>query len=560
MEEKELRDLIVRGESLKTEFKRDAGDDNDFVEAAVCLANTEGGYVLLGVEDDGEITGLTPRRLELGEDAITAQISNRTVPSLRTKVVITALGDHYVAVIHVQKSRVIIQTSKGLAYHRFLVHKKNPECKPMRPHDMASRLGHFGDFDYSSQPVSQATWQDLDPLEFVRLRKTIDRNPTSDRALLELGNEDLSKALGITVTQEGRLVPTVAGMLLVGDQNSMRRYVPGHEVSFQEFGPNLEARFNEFYRGPLIRLFQRFEELLEARNNEQEFDFAMQRIGIPRYPRAAFREALANALTHRDYTINNAVYVQLDARQKGLSITSPGGFVEGVHLDNLLTTSPKPRNRPLADVFKRLGLVERMGRGIARIFAEVLGYGRPAPSYEGSTRDSVKVFIPSGEADIAFVRLIMETRERYQYPVDWRHLLILRRVADEGELTTREASNLIQNDEVVTRSLLEAMVELGLLEPRGTKRSRVYHLSSGVYQSFGKPSAYVRRKGFSDLQREQMIVNYLEDYQTISRAEVAKLCQLSDSQAEYLLRKLRKADKIELIGRGRGAHYQLKDE
>ena len=97
----------------------------------------------------------------------------------------------------------------------------------------------------------------------------------------------------------------------------------------------------------------------------------MFRVAISTYSETAFREALANALIHRDYTQRGAVRVQWSEEQ--LEISSPGGFPGGIRLDNLLVAPPHPRSPLLADAFKRTGLVERTGRGINRMFAEQLG-------------------------------------------------------------------------------------------------------------------------------------------------------------------------------------------
>ena len=87
----------------------------------------------------------------------------------------------------------------------------------------------------------------------------------------------------------------------------------------------------------------------------------MLRVVVPDYSPAAFREALANALIHRDYTRLGTVHVQWHADR--LEISNPGGFPEGVRLDNLLVTAPRPRNPLLADAFKRAGIVEPPARG-----------------------------------------------------------------------------------------------------------------------------------------------------------------------------------------------------
>ena len=77
---------------------------------------------------------------------------------------------------------------------------------------------------------------------------------------------------------------------------------------------------------------------------------------------------MANALIHRDYSRLGAVHVQV--REDQIEISNPGGFPDGVRLDNLLVTAPRPRNPMLADAMKRAGIVERTARGIDAIFSE----------------------------------------------------------------------------------------------------------------------------------------------------------------------------------------------
>jgi len=110
-------------------------------------------------------------------------------------------------------------------------------------------------------------------------------------------------------------------------------------------------------------------------------------VAVAAYSQTAFREALANALIHRDYTRPGAVLVQWSQDQ--LEIASPGGFPSGIRLDNLLVVPPHPRSPLLADAFKRAGLVERTGRGINRMFAEQLSVGRPAPDSGRSSAEHV---------------------------------------------------------------------------------------------------------------------------------------------------------------------------
>jgi ATP-dependent DNA helicase RecG len=143
-----------------------------------------------------------------------------------------------------------------------------------------------------------------------------------------------------------------------------------------------------------MRIMEELITRFRARNSAEELMVNIFRIGIPDYSEQAFREGLANALIHRDYSRLGAVYVQW--HEDRIEISNPGGFPEGVRLDNLLVTPPRPRNPSLADAFKRAGIVERTARGIDTIFFEQLRNGRPATSYERSTETDVILVLPGG--------------------------------------------------------------------------------------------------------------------------------------------------------------------
>lgn len=112
----------------------------------------------------------------------------------------------------------------------------------------------------------------------------------------------------------------------------------------------------------LLQTFEKVDLLFKSRIVEQELQIGMFRVPIPNYEKDAFREGFVNALVHRDYFRVGAVQVQL--QKTALSISSPGGFLEGISPDNILTASPTPRNVLLAEAAKRIGLAERTGRGI----------------------------------------------------------------------------------------------------------------------------------------------------------------------------------------------------
>jgi len=412
-----------------------------------------------------------------------------------------------------------------------------------------------GILDYSFLVIPEARWEDLDPLEFERFRRSIrESRGLGDPSLIDLPDREFAKALGAVVANHEIIGVRILGLLLFGKENALQRFTPTHEVAFQRI-VGVQVETNEFFRYPLLRVMDEILGRFRARNREEEVMVGMLRIGVPDYPERSFREAIANAVIHRDYTRQGAVHIQW--HDDRLEISNPGGFPEGVRLDNLLVTPPRPRNPLLADAFKRAGIVERIGRGIDTIFYEQLRNGRPAPSYERSNETGVVLVLPGGSANLEFVRLITEeTQAGRQLRLD--ELLILNRLWSERHLTTVEGIRLIQKSEFEARSVLERLVEAGLIESRGERKGRSYHLSATTYRRMGEKAAYVRQRGFEPLQQEQMVIQYLKKHRRISRSETAELCRIGPFQATRLLKKLVKKEKLKMHGTKKGTWYEFR--
>lgn len=564
MTEQELRDFIAQGETFEVEFKSDTPDkanglsDDDLQEAVVCLANAEGGKLLLGVEDDGTITGLHAKHRGRPATGLSGYLKNvlqgNAKPDIQAEVVDTSQGQ--VAVIHVRKAVSLVSTSQGRILQRQHDAWGAPQCRTVYPQEIPSLLSVRGQYDHTEQLVTELRFRHLSRAELDRIRTFVERQLQADKALLALNDEELAKALTLVKSSEdGELIPTVAGVLLAGTKQMLDTYVRGHEVAFQELKRGGDVGANNFSREPLLRVWELYENFFTARNPEREvrFEDTSQRVAIPRYPDRAVREAFANALVHRDYSLLNAVYFQFQDDDR-LLIASPGGFVNGISVQNLLTSEPKPRNPLLADIFKRLGLVERTGRGVPRIFDDVLSLGRPAPSYAG-TVSSVRVTIPGGEADANFAELVLRTR-RANRDLNWAHLLVMHHLSKAKELTPQETANLISHDGQRARVVLEELVDWGLVEPRG-RTHRTYHLSRQVYGQLDQMRDYENRKqaGASADDDEERVLEYLRARGRITRAEVGELNRLDPRRAEYLLGRMRDAGLVKLVGRGRGAHY-----
>jgi ATP-dependent DNA helicase RecG len=550
--EHELLELIRRGESLTVEFKSDIKSfpDRDLVAAIVAMANTDGGDVLLGVEDDGTVTGLHPNHEILS--GLPALVANRTIPSISVNMERLETGGKHVALISVPQSRYLVSTSEGLLQRRRLMANGRPEAVPFYPHEFVQRQSTMGLTDPSAMVIDSVTAEVFNPLERHRIREAI-RKYGGDQSLLPLADDELDGALGLTAVVEGVRYPTIAGLLLLGREEHIRQYLPAHEVAFQVL-EGTDVRVNEFFRKPLLQTFEEVEQLFRARAIEQEIQVGLFRVPVPNYDRRAFREAFVNSLVHRDYSRLGAVHVRFD--DDGLTISSPGGFVEGVTIQNLLVVAPRSRNPLLADIVKRIGLAERTGRGIDRMYEGMLRYGRPAPDFSMSDSSTVSVTMLRADADIDFLTMILnrENQTGGAMPID--SLIILSRLRGERCLTTADLVGPVQKPESVVRANLEKLVEAGLIEAHGAARGRTYTLSAAVYRLTGSKAAYVRQAGFDLIQREQMVLSYIDKHGSIKRADVMELCMINPNQAYKLLVRLKEQGTIEQAGEKKGAMYK----
>jgi ATP-dependent DNA helicase RecG len=553
MREDELLELIQHGENLSVEFKSDQKKlpDSELVAAVVALANTNGGDLLVGVEDDGAVTGLHHVHQDMSR--LAAFIANRTNPPLSVSVEKVTIGEVAVAHIRVPQSRWLVSTSEGLLQRRRLMADGKPEAVPFYPHEFIQRQSGLGLVDPSAMPLTEVSLTELDPLQRLRIRNAI-KKYGGDQSLIPLADEELDGALGLVAEVKGQRCPTLAGLLLLGNEALLRRHLPAYEVAFQVLqGTNVQV--NEFFRKPLLETFEEVELLFRARVIEEEIQIGLFRVPIPNYDRRAFREAFVNALVHRDFSRLGAVHVRLD--DAGLAISSPGGFIEGVTLDNLLVVSPRSRNPLLADIIKRIGLAERTGRGIDRIFEGMLRYGRPAPDYSLSDATTVTVVMINTKVDVAFLKMVVEQEDHLgEMPID--SLIILSRLREGRRLSTADFLSSVQKPEPQVRATLERLAEAGLVEPHGSGRGRSYTLSAKLYCQTGKRADYIRQAGFSDIQEEQMVLRFIDKNGAIKRADVMELCHLSKDQAAKLLKRLSKEDQIEMRGHRRGAYYVRK--
>lgn len=542
-------------EMLDVEFKSDVKcySDHDLIEEIVGMANTVGGILYLSVEDDGTITGVHKKH----KDAIgvTALIANSTVPPISVRAEIITEEDRDILKIEIPRSRGVVSTTSGKILRRRLKLDGSPEVIPMYPYEIPSRLSELGMLDYSAQPLPGATLEDFDPNQRVRLRKIIQSRQGGEKTLLALPDDELDIALHFVTDVAGKYVPTVTGMLLIGKEDRIAELIPTARACFQVL-EGTAIRINEDSTKCLLELFETYETYIKAWNPERETEYGLFRIPIPEFDWAAFREGLVNAFCHRDYTMLGAVRVLID--DEGMTISNPGGFIDGVNLKNLLTVEPHGRNPALADAMKRIGLAEKTGRGIDRIFEGSIVYGRPWPDYSESTSRNIKLFIQRAKADLPFAKFVADEQNRQGRSLSIYTLMILSVLYNEKRSTIDRIVEMTNLSENKVRSAMEIMVEYGLVEASGRGKNRSYILGKKIYRENDEAIQYVRQTDIDSIRYPELVMKLAHTQNgIISKQDVTELLNVTPTQAYTIIKKLQNEGKLERICSGKYAKYRV---
>ena len=278
------------------------------------------------------------------------------------------------------------------------------------------------------------------------------------------------------------------------------------------------------------------------------------RMSIPEFDKRAIREALVNAFSHRDYSKMGRVRVTVN--DDGLTIANPGGFIEGVSINNLLTAEPHGRNPQLADALKRIGLAERTGRGIDRIFEGSLLFGRPLPDYTASTSVTVSLFIQRSKPDKQIAQLVSNEQNRLGRPLSLNSLLVLNTLKDLPKSTVSQIAEAINISEIAIKAILDNYIGAGIVEGFGNGKNKTYILSPKVYRTQAATIGYVRQVDIDETRYPELIINLAKNTDFLSRADVVQLLHVSPSKAYNLLKKLVEQGTLERVNKGHYSKYR----
>jgi ATP-dependent DNA helicase RecG len=385
----EVRDIVDGGESARVEFKRTTGTLDAAMETVCAMLNGSGGYVLIGVRDDGTILGQevadnTRRDVAQALRKIDPQVvlEPEVVPvdDERAVIVLSVPGDRlgpytYDGRPYVRQSATTEQMDQS-TYEQRLVERRDPRRR------------------WEARPAEGVTVGDLDASEITRtVNAAIDRGRMEEPGTRD--PEDLLRGLGLL--RDDTLLN--AAVVLFGEKHVFMPDYPQCLLRMARFRGTTKSEFedNRQVRANAFTLFDRAQQFLREHlpiASKVRPD-AMEREDTPLYPMEALREALANALCHRDYGLRGSS-IGLAIYDDRLEITNTGTLPSGITLDEL--TEPhvsQLRNDLIADTFYRRGIIEQWGRGTIMMQEATEEAGLVPPEFEERGGEIVVRFRPT---------------------------------------------------------------------------------------------------------------------------------------------------------------------
>lgn len=546
----DFAEILKIGESINTEFKswNKVSDMkkriNLAVDELIAFANNKGGTLYFGVEDNGEVTGCDGN---YDLQNIIESIYEKTRPSIFVDPEEIEYNGKKVIALTVASDGITHATTDGRCLKRL-----GKNSKPFYPDEMSNRYSEIQSSDFSGRILSDSTEDDINKLEVYKLKEKLKaRNPES--TLADMEDIAFLRDLALVKSDSGNIKLTVAGLLFVGKEQAINRLLAQAEVIYLHYSEsNLEeydARLD--MKAPIISVIDRLSEKIQDSNRIVNVQVGLFRLEIVDFPEKVFQEALLNALSHRDYQSQGAVYVKHYPDK--IVIENPGAFLDGITENNIITHPSVPRNKLIAETLQHLKYVQRTGQGVDIIFREMISSGKPFPEYK-SYNDAVSLTIYSAIDDIDFVKFISNEENELSRSFSLSELMILRYLKDNRKITMSEAESLIQEARDQAQNACNNLKRYGLIELSGNE----YMLTAKIYDELKNSVDYTKDKAIQYIKAREMILEYIRDRGFINNELVRELCGFSQKQARIILQRMRKENLIELSEKGRYAKYIIK--
>jgi ATP-dependent DNA helicase RecG len=392
-------------------------------------------------------------------------------------------------------------------------------------------------FDFSGKVCPSASIADLDDAAIEAFRsKWIEKS--GNHRIASLSCEQLMRDCE-ALTDEGI---TYAALILFGKRAALKRFLPQAEIIFEYRSSNASgpASQREEFRAGFFTCFNRLWELVNLRNDTQHYQEGFFIFDIPTFNESAVREAILNAVSHRNYQLAGSVFIRQYPDK--LSIESPGGLPNGITLENILDRQV-PRNRRIAEILALCGLVERSGQGMNIIFETSVKEAKQLPDFTGT--------------DSSLVCLTLNG-----LIIDKKMLSLINKIGNDrlASLSTADflAINALYYQRPLDESLrprLKYLTDLGIVEHAGRNK---YVLARSLYSAAGKTGVHTRIIGLDRETNKELLLKHMRE----NGAEGTQFRELQQvlpgqnrGQIQVLLRTLRKENRAYCVGKTSGARW-----
>lgn len=530
----QLLQWMAEPEGQRLEFKEAKGSYplDRLVNYCVALANEGGGKVILGVTDE------RPRRIvgtaafaEPGntEFNLHAQLSHR-IPVEELQ-----LPEGRVLVVHVPPRLQGTAWQVGGRYFK----RAGDALVGMGDAELRAIFAETGP-DFSAEICSAAPLSDLSPEAIALFRARWAQKSGDARKAAWTDVEALTNA---ELMVDGQL--TYAALILFGTHTALGRRLAQAELVFEyrsseASGP---AADREEYREGFMVWQDALWAKINLRNDRQSYQDDFFRMDLPTFDEVPVREAVLNAVAHRDYRLGGSIFVRQFAKR--LEIVSPGGLPPGITPENIIDEQ-NPRNRRLAEALGKCGLIERSGQGLNLMMESAVRQGKPLPSFAGTAAHEVRLTLEGGVRNPAFVRFMERLGEEKLRSFSTLDYLALERLEQGKALSTE------------LRDRVPSLIAAGAVETIGRGKGVRYILSEALYATLGAKGTYTRQRGLDRNTNKALLVAHLTQ-QSPQGAPLAELRQvlptLPESAVRDLLRELRDEGKLVLRGERRWARW-----
>lgn len=526
-----IAELLAAQEGEQVQFK-EAKRRFDFEEAAkICcaLANCGGGMLVLGITDK------RPRQV-VGSEAFPQPERQRKSLMEKLDVMVDFRelydGDKRVLVFEVDKRPLGLPVQvNGVAWWY-----DGDSLIPM-PETVRRRIYEESGADFSAMVCAQATVSDLDASAIEAFRdRWIEKS--GNKRLATLSQEQLLRDAA-AITDDGI---TYAALVLFGTREALQRLLPQAEIVFEyrsseASGP---AAQREEFRVGFFACYDRLWELVNLRNDKQHYQEGFFVLDIPTFNERVVREAVLNAVSHRNYQMSGSVFIRQYPDR--LVVESPGGLPLGVTVENILDRQ-SPRNRRIAELFALCGLVERSGQGMNLMVELSVKEAKALPDFSGTDDHFVKLTLNGIILDKRMLSVIGQIGNERMESLATADFLVINALFHDMEVPEH------------LRSRLGYLAEMGIVEQISRGR---YVLARSLYKAVGQSGVHTRKVGLDRETNKELLLKHIRESGEAG-APFKELRQvlpsLTDRQIKLMLYELRDSGSIYSEGKTRAMRW-----